>query len=666
MSFLNQKTFPIIFFFSVCCYLPMVALAESIDLHLKNGQYDQAVLKSEGSDHYLSTLIQKAQNKNLHKNTTWLALMHYKKRMLLGLESEVDSADFFLSDSGKFEPKAELFATLAAFFSLQPVKPSKYNPQCRFPARYKWLKKQLKFDDTKLPVQVCEDLKTYYTAMAPESLTVVFPSTHPNSPSSMFGHTLLRVNKKGQTDKTRMLAFSINYAAQIDPEEGMFSYTVLGLSGGFPGKFMLLPYYVKLREYGQIENRDLWEYDLNLNQEQLEFILLHTFELAYSYFDYYFFTENCSYHLLSLLNIIYPDDPLTDEFSGWTIPVDTLKVLRERNLIQDARFYPSIARKIDERQLKMSSEEKDLILQANDKGLTNVKSNLASFDDNKQIEILDFLTDYLRYRKIKDSEKKVSSKLSKGEREVLLYRSKIKKKSSTMTIPAPSINPDKGHNTSRLGLNFGLTDDIEHYEIEWRPAYHDILDSSAGFVSSSSLEFMKIKARYTPDEDSINLQELTLLNVESLEPRNSFFRNYSWHAHAKWINHSTITPTNKHSMLDLKAGRGVTYRLATKYDSLFYGFINGTLLASKGINKNYSILPDAQLSYIVEPLKGWRIDSKAVFQKSVLGNNLEILTLSLNQSVALSQNTNIRLNLQRQWINSKAMNSMSTQFLYYF
>jgi len=633
---------------------------------LTTGDYDQAAAASIGTTHYLSELITQANAKQLAHSPVWHALLHYKKNVIGRLRSEVDSAEFFLSAEGSTVPQSELVATLAAFFSNKAITPTKYSAQCRFPARFYWLNKQLEFDANRLSTEVCDDLQKYYQAMAPESLSVIFPSAHPNSPSSMFGHTLLRINKKDQTENTRMLAFSVNYAAQIDPEQDMLSYTVLGLTGGFMGKFMVLPYYLKLREYGQIENRDLWEYDLNISKQQLDFILRHTFELTHSYFDYYFFTENCSYHLLSLLDITDADQPMTNEFPGWTIPVDTLKLMRQRNLISGYQFFPSLARKINHRQQQLTSDEIALVLLAHENGFESVVAEMEQLESIRQVKILDLLTDYLRFRKIKDSEKKVSSKLNQAERQVLSYRSKLRIPSQVLKIDPPGVSPDQGHETARVGLAFGAANKNNYIDLEWRPAYHDALDASQGFLSNSGLEFMKLKLRYSADDNTAQLQQINILNIQSIEPRNQFFSSYSWHANIDWSKTLVDNQGAWRSIAKLNGGQGLSYRLSKKIDSVLYGFIDATLLLGDSLVDNYSVLPGLFVGYTVEPIQGWRIQLLANYDKGVIGDKLTQARLSLQQSFSINRSVNIRLQADRQKFAGLSYNNFNIQAYFYF
>jgi hypothetical protein len=43
------------------------------------------------------------------------------------------------------------------------------------------------------------------------------------------------------------------------------------LNRAISGEYSLMPYYRKVKEYGDFESRDLWEYELNLSPEETRF-----------------------------------------------------------------------------------------------------------------------------------------------------------------------------------------------------------------------------------------------------------------------------------------------------------------------------------------------------------------------------------------------------------
>src|SRR6185437_3398895 len=96
---------------------------------------------------YLDTLLAEAHVRHLADQRPWRLLLHDHRSLLGFYESEIDGPDFFLARAGRTHPSAELDATLAAFFEPAWTDGSDRSPaQCRFPARYQWLKEELHFD----------------------------------------------------------------------------------------------------------------------------------------------------------------------------------------------------------------------------------------------------------------------------------------------------------------------------------------------------------------------------------------------------------------------------------------------------------------------------------------------------------------------------------------
>ena len=95
---------------------------------------------------------------------------------------------------------------------------------------------------------------------------MVFPTSHINSPASMYGHTFIKISSSKDTP---LISNAINYAAKTDEKNGLI-FAFQGIFGGYEGRYSILPYYEKLKEYNNLEQRDVWEYDLNLNERRLE------------------------------------------------------------------------------------------------------------------------------------------------------------------------------------------------------------------------------------------------------------------------------------------------------------------------------------------------------------------------------------------------------------
>ena len=65
-------------------------------------------------------------------------------------------------------------------------------------------------------------------------------------------------------------------------------------------------------------------------------------------------------------------------------------------------------------------------------------------------------------------------------------------------------------------------------EMRLRPAYHDLLDPQDGFVKGSAIDFLDFHVRYFTDRNAPSLESATVLRIESLTPRDDFFKSVSW------------------------------------------------------------------------------------------------------------------------------------------
>lgn len=535
------------------------------------GHYDAAVQSAKQGSSLLNALIEKADTLELHKEPMWAALLHYADG-ISRTQSQVDSEWFFHSDVGKTNRQAELHATLAALFNPSPKPPMRLTSYCRFVARRIWLQQSLGelFDD--VPVQACPEFDQFISYLNPHELTLVFPTSHPNSPASAFGHTLLRIDQPGQSNTAKLLNMSINFAAEVPQGVSALAYTFGGITGHFPGRFQLLPYHLKLREYQQIDNRDTWEYPLDLSDEQIAWVVRHTYEMLIAEFDYFFFYENCSYHLLGLLNVAFADAPLTDAFSLWTIPVDTIKVLDRRELLLDERFVPSTLRVLRQRESALTPQEQQWALLAESDGLTAIDDALDVLPKNRAAAVLDTVGDYLRYQRLKKDPSALG--LNNRERQVLSRRSKLGVRSVEQITEAPTVAPQLGHGTSRL--SFGTTrfrSSGNRLELGYRAAYHDMQDPALAYGRRAAIEFLSIGVA-KDEEASAYLSRLTLLSIESLEPRQGFFKPLSWRTQLGWDKPSASLRTR----FRLITGGGLAYGLPFNQSGVSFAFLESDIV----------------------------------------------------------------------------------------
>jgi len=401
---------------------------------------------SSSSPAYRDELVEKALKSLLHEKRYWHVLLHYKKG-LLGIKSLIDDPKFFLSPYGKENPRAELEATIRGFF--RPFEGEEDHPLCRYPARYQWLKDSIEIDESRLPQASCVEMDRTFSKVRPESAVLVFPAAFMNSPASMFGHTLIRIDS---SNESKLLSYAVNYAARTAETSG-FSFAMKGIFGLYPGYYSILPYYEKVKEYNNMRDRDMWEYTLSLTGEEVKRMFLHIWEMKEIYSDYYFFDENCSYNLLFLIEAARPSLRLTDSFFYWVVPVKTIKAINKEGLIKSKKYRPSISTKIRHMMETADSDVLEIaVKRAYDEIMPEEIINL-DFAVDKKTKVLDLATEIIQYRYARnDIDKKEYNAKFLANLSIRSTLGRSLMQGDDIRQPTP---PETGHDSSRFSLGLG-------------------------------------------------------------------------------------------------------------------------------------------------------------------------------------------------------------------
>ena len=257
---------------------------------------------------------------------------------------------------------------------------------------------------------------------------------------------------------------------------GVAEMTIKGLVGAYDGKFQADPYYQQLKKYIHKENRDIWEYDLRLSEEERELLLLHLWEVGLiPTFEYGFFVKNCSYYLLYILELVRPDLELVGKFSSAIAPAEAVRALQEADLITKVHFRPSDQRSIQQLLTARTPAERKVI---SDLVEGRVDTNDGTFDLNENLDLVDislFIS--------KTNQRNTS--LSPELRKLLLARSKIKEPSAINHAPVIVQAPDRGHRIGRVSLAVGTQNQQEAFSIKLRPLFHSVDDPQEGYALGS-------------------------------------------------------------------------------------------------------------------------------------------------------------------------------------
>lgn len=471
-----------------------------------------------------------AQLAALADQQQWAHLLHYRlhpftRRYI----SQNDSAKFFLADHGKSSLLAELHANLQAF--MRTGLADNQSAQCQFPARYHWLKNQL--PEVDFIDQPCSEFAQWQSELQADHLTLIFPASHINSPSSMYGHTLIRMDRQ-DPNSSKLLAHSVNFAANADPNDNELVFSWKGLTGGYPGVVSVLPYYAKTNEYSHMEYRDIWEYQLNLDQQETAQFVRHVWETKDSYFDYFFFDENCSYRLLALLDASSERIDVTDDFQFTAIPVDTIRALQHRGLIDSSEYRPSAASDMEHKSQQASTLVLNTATQLVEQNAA-IATLLSGLSEQEQIQALELAYAYARYLAVQ--KRQANPQLRKRTLAILSARAKHPASAGFSDIPTPAYRDEQGHLSQRISLTAGSTlsdqgskskaDHLGFLDLSYRPAFHDVMDLPQGFDHGAQIQMGHLNLRLW-DGGKVRVQSFQAVDILSLSEQTHFQRPIAW------------------------------------------------------------------------------------------------------------------------------------------
>lgn len=460
-----------------------------------------------------------------------------------------NSEFYFASTLGRSDPAAEVRAmiqtlhrigfALAGLTAQAPLDESQ-NPFCRFPARVKWLRKKLPEVEKLWTFPKCPRFEAYHEALMGESVSVVFSSYFLNNPSSAFGHTFLRINKKAAEGGKRyeLLDYGVNFAAQEEGTKNPLSYAFKGLFGGFRGTFTSIPYYYKVREYNNAESRDLWEYELNIAPDVVDMLIAHLWEVGPAVIDYYYLTENCSYFMMTLLDAADPSLNFAPRMKKFVIPSDTIQLLDSTpGLVKRFTYRASIRTQLQERLKHLSAAEKNEVIRILDVKIDSSSANAQkppTFDENRfstdqQRKILDAAIDAMDYRYSTEVQYPASAE-AQYKNQLLIARSQIELTTPPLRITPPEHeSPHLSHHSRRFSLGSRFSDQGGSYiSLGYRFALHDQLDFSQGYPDYAEITFGDMQFEYSLQEKHFELETFSLFEVVSHTPWNSFDPHFSW------------------------------------------------------------------------------------------------------------------------------------------
>lgn len=585
-----------------------------------------------------------AEQKQLHQDITWQRLMYADQSQ----KSEVAYDGYFYAKDGKNNLKNELEADVKALFINSAENQS---IRCKFPARSRWLIQQLNIDTEKLPIVKCPEFDQWINQIKPHKATLIYATDFMGNPSSMFGHTLLRLDPKDQK-QLNLVSYAVNYAATVSGEDN-WSYAWKGLTGQYPGEYSLMPYYRKVKEYGDFESRDLWEYELNLTPEETRFLVEHIWEMQHVSFPYYFVSDNCAYRLLGLIDLVRPNLDLKKQFNYAAIPIETLKAVDQQDLVKEVVYRPALETQLLSQAKQHGTPLAKVAHQIAFQDIEKAQPLLEKFNQHDQAKILEMAYDdlYLQY-----ISRQVDADFAQPQlRQLLAERSQIDVEKQRQEPKRPKKQPVEGHHARNLSVNVGELQGKKFIELGHRQAYHDLIDPQGGYRLGTQLLFLDGNIQYR--DDQLKLEHLDLLTVNSYNPIQPFKSPITWGFNLGWkqeaLDQGNFSDDQQHGVMNLNMQVG--YSLAD-YDRrhLCYAQMQSHFQGGRSLDKGWRV----GLGPTVGCMNKWTDNINSVVQIELpywadqsqwnlrVGSQLQY---SLNSNNALRLNWNFEQQDHKDW-----------------
>ena len=480
----------------------------------------------------LAKVLVAADSLRLHEDRSWRRLLHFESGEQI---SSVLTDSFFLSDEGRSNPRAELTATLSAYF--QTDVSGDAHPRCRFPARYYWLSHQLELPGYK-PGQHCPNLQAWGLFEKVHSVSLLMVSGYLGNPASTFGHSLLKFNMDNPGDAPSLFEPTVNYGAAVPQQVNPLLYMLRGVTGGYEGGFSDYYFYTQDLIYSRREFRDMWEYRLALTDYQRILLGLHVWEILGEKFKYYFFDRNCGFRLAELLDLVVEEE-LLDGAGWWYAPVDLFHKIDAINrkrlradkpkFITSVAYIPSARRKLFYELSGLHDSEIRILNQMLVEEYAFIDRRFEVLATDRQIAMLNGMLAIQNYQDMAIGPHLSSARQARRQR-LLIARLK-RPAQQVVPVPVPFMaSPTQGYRPIRVGVGLGASDENDVFALfKWSPYNHELV----GYNTLEGGELVVADLEVGVDGGSrqaflSRFDIIRLLNLHALPMRVIEEHNLSW------------------------------------------------------------------------------------------------------------------------------------------
>ena len=355
--------------------------------------------------------------------------------------------------------------------------------------------------------------------------------------------------------------------------------------------------------------------------------------------------------MLALLDASSERIDVAKDFSLKAMPIDTIRSLIDSDRVEHVEYRPSSGVMLNQQQAQLSDQQKEWAKNiALDPRLIS-QVDFQQLSDLEQAQVLEVSISYLRYLVIK---KKQRSPENRQRSLVLLSaRSKIPLQDVFLTIEPPKVRDDEGHLTQRASVYLGQQNDDEFVDMQFRIAYHELMDLPDGFIKGGQIEMGALTLRAVNQQDEehssdikLQLQKFSLINILSLGARDHFQQPISWRVNTGF-DRFIVAGSDVFAHLDVAGGYSFDVDWGQKTLGQVYGLLEARLKATQQFDEDYQLAAGTQIGWLYSGSQ-WQMNVYASYLPSIAGEEFDYSDVSLSLGSKLSTNVQVRVEAKRQ------------------
>ena len=404
------------------------------------------------------------------------------------------------------------------------------------------------------------------------SVYLAYAGPHAASPPSAFGHLFLAL--PADPGDPVPLWDVVSFAAEAD-EVGPLRFAVMGILGGFEGRFERRQFHELSRDYQVLEDRDLWLFEVRLNKDERRALETELERVAQQSYSYTFFGKNCAYYLHVLLAAASSDIPPPQGISS---PTGVVRIVTESGSVGDAYVRPAISSRVERLAEQLPRATAARLRGEQWPALAADTSWIAVRSPTER----QFLQEYISWKALVGGEM-LSDSVRAGLdliRHLNAQHASVAR-SARGASPGRSISTPQFHKYTRISGGYLHRNKLT---LRLRPGSHDAVDSWVGHRPVNTLELLAIELSTDIDGGTgqTRLEEFVLFSQRSLNPSTRLIPQASWMLEAVARRGGVFGPSALNSAM--RIGMGHTKSVGDRV------FVSGLLTTGTVTDWNEAVL----------------------------------------------------------------------------